>query len=131
MSGLIIPGGTKAPEKKKADVPSYDSLTEEQKAALDALAEKENPEDHYPEVETAFVVVKHTDGSFAISNALDVKVAPKREADENDYLAAFKIIEQNLSAQMIAIMVQQSMMQQAAMMQRQMADQQLMGSLKL
>jgi hypothetical protein len=126
---LILPTGAKPAPKETT--PSYDSLTEEQKAALDALAEKENPEDHYPTVETAFVVIKHPDGAFSISNDLSPKIAPKREADENDYLAAFEIIKANLHAQMSAVLVQQGMMQQAAMMQHHMQNQQIQSRLKL
>lgn len=131
MSGLILPGGGSVPAKAADAAPAYDDLTDEQKAAVDALAANENPEDLRDPVEYAFVIVKHPDGSFAITNDLTVKIAPQRSADENDYLAAFAVIQSNMQAQQTAVMVQRGMAQQAAMMQRAMADQQLQQRLKL
>lgn len=129
MSGLILPGGGQVPAKPAQ--PSYDDLTDEQKAAVDALAEREEVE--FEKVETAFVIIKTLDGAFGIRPYLPTMepVAPQRTADENDYLSAFAIISANLHAQMAAAVTSQAMMQQAAMMQRAMADQQLHRSLKL
>lgn len=129
MSGLILPGGGSVPAKK--DDTDYDSLSEEQKAAVAALAEKENPEDLLEEVETLFVVIKQKDGSFGIANTLDLPVRPARTADENDYHAAFAIVSANLQAAQTAAMVQQGMMQQAAMMQRAAQEQAIASRLKL
>lgn len=129
MSGLILPGGVPAVAQKKDEAPAYESLTEEQKAAVDALAAKEEPE--YDRVETAFVVIKTLDGSYGIRPYGAVPVAPEREADENDYLSAFEIIKTSLLAQMTAATVQQGMMQQAAFMQQQMQEAALRRNLKL
>lgn len=127
MSGPIILGQS----KNEAPKDDYASLTDQQKADLDALAAKENPEDLYDEVEFAFVIVKHTDGSYGITNDLNPPLRAKRTPDENDYVSSFAVIESNMQAAQTAALVQQGMMQQAAMMQRQMADQQLQSRLKL
>ena len=131
MSGLILPGGGTVAAKKKDAAPEYESLTDEQKAAVDALADKENPEDLLEEVDTLFVVIRHKDGSYAIGDTLDLPVRPRKTADENDYLSAFAVISAQVQAAQTAAHVQAGMMQQAAMMQHRMQEQAIASRLNL
>lgn len=131
-SGIILPGGKEVPVKKAEDTPEYDSLTDEQKAALDEMAEDINPEDVYPKVEFAYVVIKQSDGSYGIAfDIASAKVSPRTTASEEDVLAANAVVDATIRAQITAAAVQASMMQQAAMMQRAAQEQALRSQLKI
>lgn len=131
MSGLILPGG--GPVPARSETPAYSDLSEEQKAALDGMAAKEDPEALKQTVEYAFTVVKNPDGSFGIANDPEVaaSLAPQRTPDENDYLSAFSVLQATITGRLTAAIVQQGMMQQAAMLQRAASDQQLRQHLKI
>lgn len=127
MSGIVLPNG-------KPAAPSAPSLTEEQKAAIAALAEKVPEEETYPHVRTAFAVIVGLDGQVDIDPSLVKNVRVDREPNNDDVIGAAEVIKSKIilsatALQTVGLIQQQAMAQQQAM-QNAMLQRQVQQGLK-
>ena len=115
MSGLLLPDGSAAPASKPA-APSYDDLTPEQQAEIDAMAGSEEQE--LIPVATVFAIVVERDGTVSLTSDLSIPVISDREATPTDILGAMSVVKHDIESTLTAVKVQQGI----AAMQQQMAE---------
>jgi len=107
----------KAIEDAKA---AYDALSDEEKARLADLADREEGE----AVATAFLVVLHHDGSIDVQGDLATKYVLARTATVDDIVAGASVAISDINSGKTAQQTAMQMMQMTQMAQRQMAQQQ-------
>lgn len=110
-----MPDGSPA-SSSTPSAPSYDDLTPEQQAEVDAMAGGEEP-DLMP-VATVFAVVIERDGSVSLSSDLNIPVVPDREATPTDILGAMAVVKHDVESTLTAVKVQEGFMA----LQQQMAE---------
>lgn len=112
MGDVPIIGQTK-PEPQ---APSLDELTDEQRAALEALAEEEEDDQEQVSVATAFMLVLHHDGHWEISLDSTQGVLPSRPPSDDDITAgaavATQMVQVAKTANTTAMAVMQAMQMQ-------------------
>jgi hypothetical protein len=89
-----------------APTPDYDSLTDEEKEALQAMGAEHppSPEDNQPPavpVRTAFLVIVDEDGNVMVSpdiNGKTVIFQTQYEAAPNDIIGAIAVVQKDLTA---------------------------------
>ena len=113
-------------DKKPSGDPSYDGLTPEEQASVDALGEKTEPEQ--PEahaVVTAFLVIMETDGSIHAEADLDTPLARQRLPHGDDVYAACSVVMRDVEASHTSQVTLVHLQNMTAQMQQQMANQQM------
>lgn len=132
MGQLIDPTRT-TPEPVAA--PTYESLTDEQKALLAAKAtgEPDSSEADQRPVVTGFVALLEPNGTWTISHdlAIAADVAPVRPATAEDMYAAAALLQKDIIVQNTAAFTQQLMMQAAQAMAQQQESQRIAQGLRL
>lgn len=122
MSGIVLPAGVKAPDAPK-DL-TFDDLTDEQRAAVEANAAKVSPEEALPKVLTAFAVIVEPDGAVSVDPSLVKGVQVERPPSNNDLLAALENLKIEIQTNITALKTANLMLQQAQAAQQQFAAQQ-------
>ena len=128
MSGLLMPDGSPA-TSSTPPAPSYDDLTPEQQAEVDAMAGGEEP-DLMP-VATVFAIVVERDGTVSLSSDLNIPVAPDREATPTDILGAMSVVKHDVESTLTAVKVQQGFMAMQQQMAEHLEAQRVAKSLRL
>lgn len=116
-------------KKETGSGPSFETLSEEEQAQVEALAEKAEQEDEGVPVRTAFLVLLQDDGSAMAVADLDFKVKRDRIPSQRDMFNAASQIVKDInsieSAHHMVALMQQVAMQQAQQMQAQQIAEQL------
>lgn len=117
MTSLVGPKG-------EPMAPSYEDLTDEQKAALAAagVAAGDTPQQQpLKQIITGFVAFLEMDGVWRVHHDLSLaaQVAPLRPAGPDDMYAAAAMVQKDVVVQLTAIHTQQMMMQAAQAIQQQ------------
>lgn len=118
-----------------ASAPLHTDLTDEQKAALAAMANENPPAEDETKTRstTAFLVIVDADGAVIadanIARAVDLVL--DRGATPDDIYGASAVVQKDLAAMETAQRTQQHMMMVGAAMQRQAQEQQLRSRLQL
>ncbi|MER5754343.1 hypothetical protein [Streptomyces sp. NPDC002088] len=127
MSNVPILGQT------SSDPLHTDSLTDEQREALDRMADENPPSEDETgtPVTTAFLVAVGLDGAVIATADLTYQFVPRRGATPDDIYGASAVVQKDLAAMETAQRTQQHMMMVGQAMQRQAQEAQLRASLKL
>ena len=110
--------------------PDLESLSEEQQAALEQMAE-ENPEPEGEQVRTAFLVVVGKDGNTVAIPDLDYAIIRDHMPSVDEIYSAVSVVAKDIQVQETAQITTQFMQQMAAAAQQQMQAQQLAQRLNL
>jgi hypothetical protein len=132
MSKVVDLGSLKKkPSHQKKDV-SYDDLSPEDQAKIDALAEeKADPEPEGIPVLTAFIVAIGKDGGYTVIPDLSVALLRDRIPTADDIYAACQVVSKDIQTSETAVSTAQFMQQMAQAQMQQRESQKLAQGLKL
>lgn len=126
MSGVIDLSELKNKKAaKKDEAPSYEELTDEQKAAVEALAAEEDESITSRPVITAFLVTLEEDGHWVAHPEVNQDLRLARTMDADDIIAAGAVLQKDVLTQESAVRTQMVMMQAARQAQAAMQQQQI------
>lgn len=111
--------------------PSINSLSEAEREALAAMAEKHQPAEDVEEVRTAFLVLVHHDGAVEVRPDLSTKVDREEIPNTLTVFQAASTIAKDIQVQETAQHTAVFMQQAAMQMQQQMQAAKLAQGLKL